>query len=180
MPVRLGSVLRCAQSETSATREDVAHAPGVEVAQRIGPAGRIDEHPRLAQQGEAKRYRILAGAMGELVDEGLKHKAERVRARRAQRPGRHAELDHRLAVFEMRHELRREFVGVHRRRVGGPAVPLERHEMIAEGDQSARAVEFALEVEAGWSIEVVPDVVLAAPDKLDRVPRASSIRRPRP
>ena len=42
-----------------------------------------------------------------------------------------------------------------------------------EGDQSARAVEVRLEkVEAGGSIEVVPDVVLAAPDELDRGPRA--------
>ena len=45
--------------------------------------------------------------------------------------------------------------------------------MIAEGDQSAHAVESALEkVEAAGSIEVVPDVVLAAPDELDRRPRA--------
>jgi hypothetical protein len=55
--------------------------------------------------------------MGKLIDEGLKYKTERVGARRTQRPSRHAELDHRLAVFEMRHKLRREFVGVHRCRV---------------------------------------------------------------
>ena len=40
-------------------------------------------------------------------------KAEPVGARRAQRPGRHAQFHHRLPVFEMRHELGREFVGVH-------------------------------------------------------------------
>ena len=45
--------------------------------------------------------------------------------------------------------------------------------MIAEGDQPARGVEAALEkVEAGGPIEVVLDVVLAAPDELDRRARA--------
>ena len=115
--------------------------------------------------------------MGEFVDEGLKDEAQRVRARRAQRPGRHAELHHRLAVFEMRHELRREFVGVHRRRVRDLAVPAEGHEMVAEGDQSARAVEAALEeVEARRPIEIVLHVVLAVPEELHR--RADPLRDP--
>src|SRR5271166_172903 len=41
-------------------QKDVAHSPGVEIAQRVGPAGRIDERARLAQQSEAKGHRILA------------------------------------------------------------------------------------------------------------------------
>ena len=41
--------------------QHVAHAPGVEIAQSIGLAGRIDQHPRLAQQSEAKRHRVFAG-----------------------------------------------------------------------------------------------------------------------
>ena len=55
--------------------------------------------------------------------------------------------------------------------------PAERHEMIAECDKSARAVEAAFEkVEASGSIEVVLDVVLTVPEELDR--RAHALRDP--
>ena len=94
--------------------------------------------------------------MREFVDEGLEHEAERVGARRAQRPGRYAELHQRLAEFEMRDEPGREFIGVHRRRIGKLAALAESHEMIAQSDQPAGAVEPAFEeMKPGRTIEVM-------------------------
>ena len=93
-----------------------------------------------------------------------KTKAERVGARRAHRPGRHAELHHRLAVFEDAARGRAgKFVGVHRRRVGELAALAEGDEMVAARrracpSSSSPALE---EMEAGRAIEVVLHVVLA-------------------
>ena len=154
----------------------------VEIAQRLGLAGGIGQHTPLAQQTQPKGHRIFAGPIRQLVDEGLKDEAQRVRARRAQGPGRHAELDHRLAVFEMRHELRREFVGAHLRRVGGFAALTKGHEMIREGDESALVVEPAFEeMKARRPVKIMLHVVLAVPEQLyGRADRASRSRRPRP
>ncbi len=70
MPVRAGSLWRPDQPESSATRDQhVAHAAGVEIAQRIWRAGGIHQHARLAQQCQAERDRVLPGLMRQLVDE---------------------------------------------------------------------------------------------------------------
>ena len=107
--------------------------------------------------------------MGEFVDEGLEDEAERVRSRRAQRSGRHAQRHQRHAVVEIVDKPRRELVRLHRRRVSDPIAMRKRHEMVAERDQLAVAVEPALEkMKARRPVEIVLDVVLPVPQQLYR------------
>jgi hypothetical protein len=69
----------------------------------------------------------------------------------------------------MRHQPGWEFIGVHCRRVGELAALAEGDEMIAQRHQLAGAVEPGFEeVKAGRAVEVVLDIVLPGPDKLDR------------
>ena len=88
-------------------------------------------------------------------------------------PGRHAEFHHRLAVFEMRDEPRREFVGVHRRRIGKLAALAESHEMIAKATSLPALSSPPLKKwKPGRAVEIVLHVVLAGPQQ------ASPARRP--
>ena len=161
------------------TEQHVAHPAGIEIAQRIGLAARIDQNSRLAEEVEAKLHRVLAGPMRQLVDEGLEDKSERVGTRRAQRPGRHAKLHQRLAIFDVGDEQRRKFVGVHGRGIGELAAPPEGHEMIAQGDKPAVIVETTLEeVEARRPVEIVLHVVLAVPHAVSPARRPASRSRP--
>ena len=140
-------------------------------------AARIDQDSWLAEEVEAKLHRVGAGPMRQLVDEGLEDKSERVGTRRAQRPGRHAKLHQRLAIFDVGDEQRRKFVGVHGRGIGELAAPPEGHEMIAQGDKPAVIVETTLEeVEARRPVEIVLHVVLAVPHEFHR--RADLLRDP--
>ena len=72
-------------------------------------------------------------------------------------------------VFEVRHELRRELVGIHPRCIGKFAVSAECHEVIAERDDLAIPVEPGLEeMEACRPVEVMLHVILAVPQQLHR------------
>ena len=105
MPVPFGScgVPQFDFSATSFTTR--RHARGVEaVAAALAAPG----YDLVGEQVETELHRILPRRVRQLVDERLEHERERVAAGRAQRAGRHAERDLRIAEVEVLDEQRRE------------------------------------------------------------------------
>ena len=80
---------------------------------------RIEQNARLAEQREAEVDRILARlACASSSMKDWKTKASALERGARSGPVGTPELHDRLAVFEVRDELRRELVGIHRRRIG--------------------------------------------------------------
>jgi hypothetical protein len=115
----------------------------------------------------------LPAAERDFVDERIEDERERVAARRAMRTGRHAERHQRRLEVVVRDEARRELDAGMIRRVGEALLALRivtvADEVVAPGDKLARRIDTRLEeMEAAGTIVVVPHVVFARPQDLDR------------